>query len=131
MSEWELTEAMGAIRRELDRRETERTKEANAAFVGRFFKYLNCYSSPGPQDRWWLYGRVTGLDEHGMLTGVSFERDKDGKIFMDPRRQFLSFTRGMPELWVEIQRGEFVTALNDVIQELCGLRTATDKPVGA
>jgi hypothetical protein len=74
-----LDEALEIVRDAREREVAERTAEA-MAFVGRCFRYRNCYSLPqGTEDYWYLYAIVQGADA-GWCKGLTFQRDKDGRI---------------------------------------------------
>ena len=49
-------------------------------FIDKCFRYKNSYSCPEkPEDYWWVYSRVMGLDETALIVD-SFQQDSFGKI---------------------------------------------------
>lgn len=65
--------------------ETLARREANGPKVGKFYKTRNSYSCPEkPSDYWWVYEKVTRMDESGFLYTTQFQTDKHGKIFIEP-----------------------------------------------
>jgi len=56
-------------------------RKANAPKVGKCFRTKNSCSCPEkPSDYWWVYARVTRMDESGMLYAMTFQTDKYGNV---------------------------------------------------
>jgi hypothetical protein len=103
-----ISERIGEIQQAED-------EKKSAQFVGRYFRYRNCYSCPEKaSDYWWLYFKVTGY-EGRRLTGYSFQRDKYGKSEFDPNAGAYHFLEGYEEIdaaqFVRA-RAKFLAALN-------------------
>lgn len=91
-------------------------RAAMVGFVGRFFKYRNCYSCPSkPSDYWWLYGAATSVDGCGWLKGWTFQRDRDGGVRVEPTA---SLTNGPESGWEEIDATEFWAAASGILESL-------------
>jgi hypothetical protein len=103
-----ITNRIGEIERERDEAES-------AKFIGRFFKYRNCFSCPEKEsDYWWLYFKVTA-NESRWSKGFDFQRDRDGRVSTDPvALRVLSNNDG----WVEITKGEWDAAWSDCLRRL-------------
>lgn len=56
--------------------EARAKEEENKKYVGRFFKYRNCYSGGDPS--WWLYGTVVWVEEFGRMHGITFQERPNG-----------------------------------------------------
>lgn len=68
-----------------ERQERERFKKEKTLkeFVGKCYKYRNCYSCPQEEkDYWWLYIYVKEIKD-GYLTCQTFQKDSDGKIMIN------------------------------------------------
>ena len=77
----ELKAILRKARDELYGIEGAKKAKTNAKFVGKFYKYRNCYSCPkSPEDYWWYYVAVTNMANDGVLMGWSFQKDQYGKI---------------------------------------------------
>jgi len=64
--------------------ETEKRRKAHAKLVGRSYRYRNSYSCPEkPSDYWWMYTKVTSMDDDGYLRGLQFQVDRDGNIMIE------------------------------------------------
>jgi hypothetical protein len=86
-----LTEKARVIRDKIDRIESAERIELANKVVGKCFRYRNCYSCPqSDADYWWLYRRVTMVDSHGWLRVFDFQKDKDGKIWIEPESRAMS-----------------------------------------
>lgn len=108
--------AHGVIGRHRDNEQ----RRKNAAHVGRFYRYRNCYSCPQREsDYWWVYHSVLSIDEHGSLNGWSFQTDKDGKVTVFPR-DFLSPVL----LQEEIEEVDFYAAFDVLLADLERRRNA-------
>jgi len=65
---------------EIHKREELKKEKALKEFVGKCYKYKNCYSCPQEEkDYWWLYIYVKEIKD-GYLTCQTFQKDSDGKI---------------------------------------------------
>ena len=66
------------------KQEREDRDAAQAAIVGRCFKYRNSYSCPeSDDDRWWLYAKVTHVRD-GSVWCFEFQRDSRGHFEVRP-----------------------------------------------
>jgi hypothetical protein len=89
-----------------------------ASLIGRCFRYRNCYSCPQSEaDYWWLYLRVTDMNEHGSLQGWSFQTDKDGRVSVWAREHILSELVSS-DGYKEIPQAEFDRAYGDLLRGL-------------
>lgn len=104
----QLQDQLCELRQELSQLESNKRDAENAALVGRFFKYRNCYSCPETEsDYWWIYRKVTGVSE-GMLETFEFAKDKDGKMSVE-----LDGACTIHSSWREIDAKEFAAAWDD------------------
>jgi len=56
-------------------------RKANGSKVGKTFRTRNSYSCPEkPSDYWWLWAKVTRMDDGGMLYATTFQVDRYGSI---------------------------------------------------
>lgn len=94
-----LAEMIGGI-------EDAKRRDANGKKVGRYFKTRNSYSCPEkPSDYWWVYAKVTKMDDAGFLYTTEFQIDKNGDINI----RFGHYSYHM-QGWTEIKRSEVVNA---------------------
>jgi hypothetical protein len=77
-----LQEAEAVIRAHREAQDAAKAA-ANRQYVGRYFKYLNSYSLPQPDERWWLYCAIESVDDVGTLRGWTFEHAIDDKITIE------------------------------------------------
>ena len=86
------------------------------ALLDKFFKHSNSYSSPeGPEDYWWIYARVSGINrDDATITMDRFETDTEGKIDVEFERIGYHQMAG----WEEIQADEFWSAWRAVQTKL-------------
>lgn len=86
MNEERIREQMADLRAELDVIEGEKRQQRNAELLGKCFAYRNSYSCPQDESDYWThYTKITDISDSGRLSGISFQRDKDGKIEFEPR----------------------------------------------
>lgn len=72
--------------------------ERNKKFVGRYFRYRNCYSCPEKSsDYWWMYFRVIGVRE-GYLLVQKFQNDNRGRITIETDDMFSVMLDGTQEI---------------------------------
>ena len=93
--------------------EAAREREVSREFVGKCFKYRNCYSCPETEaDYWWLYAVVTHVGE---VVGrvFEFQRDSRGEIKID-----LDYAWYPSDSWIEIEIGELDDAWGLLTQQL-------------
>ena len=65
----------------LSRIRSDKYKSENGSKVGKTFRTRNSYSCPEkPSDYWWLYAKVTRMDNAGMLHATTFQTDKYGVV---------------------------------------------------
>jgi hypothetical protein len=77
----ELTKIACEAQEKLAAIKAEEFRRANAPKVGKTFKTRNNFSCPEkPSDYWWLYSKVTRMDNDGMLYATYFQTDKYGNI---------------------------------------------------
>lgn len=87
-------------------------KKTDTKLVGRCFKYLN--SGGGCDERWWLYYRITGLNEY-RLNALSFEVLPNGNISIEPNASVSGGRFAAGGGYIEIGRGEFDEAWDALI----------------
>ena len=107
----ELKRTIEKARAELRKIEETESAKVNKALVGRYFKYLNRYSS---DNSWWLYVTVTGLSEGGQPLSWNFQKDCYGKIEVESDMFRPSLAAG----YIEITAGDFWEAYEDILSEL-------------
>jgi hypothetical protein len=81
-----LQSQIDKLRGELRDLEAAENEKLGAALVGQCFRYRNCYSCPGPDDYWFMYMKVTGIDAEGKCLVTSFQIDKDGEFQFRPNQ---------------------------------------------
>ena len=97
-------------------REIERAQERaeNEKLIGKCFRYRNSYSCPETDaDYWWIYARVTGLDEGGEPSALEFQTDKYGRTKIEVGAMF-SPKIGWQECTARHFHMEWVDAMNKV-----------------
>lgn len=78
----------------------------NSKKVGRYFKTRNSYSCPEkPSDYWYVYAKVTRMDESGYLHATQFQIDRNGDVNI----RFDQHSYHMLG-WTEIKRAEMLKA---------------------
>lgn len=76
-----LRKIAGEAQDKLWRIEADRRRKENGPKVGKTFRTRNNYSCPEkPSDYWWLYAKVTRMDEGGLLYATTFQTDRYGQI---------------------------------------------------
>jgi hypothetical protein len=61
--------------------EHAKRRKENGSKVGKTFRTQNNYSCPEkPSDYWWLYAKVTRMDDDGLLYATTFQTDKYGNV---------------------------------------------------
>lgn len=96
-------------------------KEEAAQYVGRYFKYRNCYSMPeGPEDYWWLYVCITSMDADGGLRSLNFQTDKYGKMTVESD----DYQSIPSDGYTEIDEDEFLSAFDEMVGVIAGSRPA-------
>ena len=73
----QLESERGKINSEIERRETIARKERARSLIGKCYRYHN--SGDGTGKRWWLYLKVLGVTQNGMLKTVQFEVYSNGE----------------------------------------------------
>jgi len=86
---------------ELNRRDN---RLRNVEAIGKCYRYKNSYGGNGS---WWLYIKVTGIDDEGNLLTLNFQTDAFGGIEIKPRCSAWSITGGKHE---EISSDDFDAA---------------------
>ena len=106
----ELGKILDKTRKELDEILDKEEYEKNIGLVGKYYKYRNSYSCPKEEsDYWYIYRKITGIDEKNRLKVSSFSMDKDGKIEINNNDAF--FSSG----WIEISKFEFDLAWDAIL----------------
>lgn len=78
----------------------------NGKKVGKYFRTRNNYSCPEkPSDYWWVYAKITKMDDAGYLYMTEFQIDKNGDINV----RFDHYAYHM-QGWTEIKRAEMLKA---------------------
>lgn len=77
----ELTKIAREAQEKLGEIRAAEFRRLNGPKVGKAFKTRNNFSCPEkPSDYWWLYSKVTRMDDDGMLYATDFETDRYGNI---------------------------------------------------
>ena len=113
MDKKELEETLSMTRRALMEIEDEERKAENQKYVGKFFKFRNCYSCPEENGYWWLYIAITGMDEFGTLMAWNFQTDIYGKSEIEKETVFYN-----SKDHIEISEIEFREAYSVFVKEL-------------
>lgn len=94
---------------------------ANNWLVGKYFKVINGYSIPGPDETWWLYKHVAKLDKEGEPFGWAFQQDCDGYVSIEPNvRLYLDAEHQ------EITAVEFANAYQEILEFLNQVHISVD-----
>lgn len=81
----DLKETIMTARKELNTITDVQDKIKDAEFLGKCFKFKNCYSCPGkPEDYWWIYKKVVSAESG--LHVFCFQMDCNGMIRIEPDR---------------------------------------------
>jgi hypothetical protein len=102
---------------ELQQLESQERFSRNVDLVGRYYKFHNSYSCPqNESDYWWIYQRITGINEYGNLQAISFATDKNNKMTIEEEHSVYL------DRWIEITEDEFrkqwnkfVTKINQIV----------------
>lgn len=82
--EQELVDIISTARTELHSITDKRHVEELQQYVGKYYKYKNCYSCPeSEKDYWYVYRYVKRISEYSLVI-FEFEKDKHGKITIEP-----------------------------------------------
>lgn len=82
MTKIQLQKIGSVCRDEIHKRELLGREKNLKGFVGKCYKYKNCYSCPQEEkDYWWLYIRVKEVKD-GCLVCQTFQKDSYGKIII-------------------------------------------------
>ena len=100
----ELQAIIAEARNELNDIEDQERCDRNAKYVGRCYRYRNSY---GHGESWWLYAMVTGISEDGLMSGIRFQNDGNGKLDFETDRYMSESTLQEP-----ITRAEFDAAFS-------------------
>lgn len=97
--------------------EAENERDAKK-FIGKCFKYRNCYSCPEkPSDYWWLYGVVIEAED-GSVELFYFQKDSHGQ-FTTGKHENWSIRGGkLHEGWIPITANELVGEWNKHVKEI-------------
>lgn len=107
-----LRKEAGVIHQRISAIEASDRVAQGKTLVGKCFKYRNCYSCPEkPSDFWWSYTVVTAIDDHGWLTLLSFQSDKNGRV--EIKTDVLMYSGYLPG-YVEITTNELAGAWLDL-----------------
>lgn len=105
------------LRREIARAEKQLSESELPALrkkhVGTYLKYRNSYSCPqGPEDYWWVYGRVTDVSGYGDFVQFEMETvavDKYGTLRVEKKERAGGG-------WVESSGDEFRGAVKQALR---------------
>jgi len=89
--------------------EAKRLKEDMPAlkkkYLGKCFKYKNCYSMPSkPSDYWWLYIKITGIEDNNYFRAMTFEDDGKGRIEFEINKWHSLFDKHIPITFKEYKK---------------------------
>lgn len=123
----ELEAKMREIRGELNELTDARDASAAAALVGRTFRYRNCYSCPEDDaDYWWLYTRILSSDEHGSLSILNFQTDKNGRAEIEITLGVACSFGYRDEIGAD-EFNEALAAFNKLVSDRCQQHAAAPK----
>ncbi len=109
----QLEDTLRKTRDQINKIEQTEREQRNAEFVGRHFRYKNCYSCPEkPSDYWWMYIRVTGLKE-GVLVVQKFQRDSRGMIAIETDEYYHQMLCGCQEITKHQYEKAFAKIMKD------------------
>lgn len=87
----------------------------NKPLLGRTFKYRNSYSCPDKaSDYWWMYVKITGLSDDGVLVATSFQTCKYRRFSIEPDLRIHNIDAG----YVAIRPSEFAAAWQSAKRKL-------------
>lgn len=103
-----------AARQKLWEAEAVARDRANAALVGKCFRYRNSYSCPTkPEDYWFMYVKVIAAKD-GQVSVFQFQTDKDGKFSIDPINRYCSLNENYRPITEKQFAAAWVSQNNDV-----------------
>jgi len=96
-----------------EKQNTKKNKEMKR-FIGKYYKYRNCYSYPQEEkDYWWLYLYVTKVED-GCLHVFEFQKDSCGKITIEDNARM----GAIYEKYIECTVEEFYGAWKDLMDNI-------------
>jgi hypothetical protein len=103
---------------EIQKREELKKEKALKEFIGKCYKYRNCYSCPQEEkDYWWLYIYVKEIKD-GYLTCQTFQKDSDGKIMIDLNSEMHSIDNN----YILCSKEEFDSSFERIMIEIDNAR---------
>jgi hypothetical protein len=108
----ELQQIIDNARKELFIIENEERRNINNNFIGKYYKYRNSYSCPKENEYWWIYQKITNVDEHGILYSLQFQKDIFGEIRINSHENTYMIN------WIEITEKEFLEELKKIVDEI-------------
>jgi hypothetical protein len=105
-----------------DRYYEEVEKPALHKLVGKCFRYRNCYSCPQPDEYWYRYYIVTGVED-ATVRAIACQIDKDGKAQVEHDRVLAIGGEPMSG-FVPVPRGTFDREYRRTLRALTPTRKA-------
>lgn len=116
-TESEIEAELAPLLAERNRLRDEKVEAESLAFVGKCFKYRNCYSCPKePSDYWWMYTKVVSVGEYWPVA-FEFQTDRDGRITVEKKECFHRL-----DGYDEITAKEFNAAWRKVQQSIARMK---------
>jgi hypothetical protein len=113
----ELQKRIDDARTELFKITDAEKYENNIKLLNKCYKFRNSYSCPhNEEDYWWMYQKITSINEYGNLKSFTFQTDKDGKIEIEQNYEFCESEK------IEIDYKEFVDEWNYLLVKLIGIK---------
>ncbi len=77
----ELRRIIADAQKSLSAIQYQERRRAHERLIGKCYKFRNSYSCPEKEsDYWWLYRKITSMDEFGWLNTFEFQKDRSGQI---------------------------------------------------
>ena len=106
----EIQKQISKLQDELNEIELKERLKNNPPLIGKYYKYDNGYNLG---ERWWLYKKVTSIDEDGRLISFEFEKTSDDHIIIRA-----SYDSWHDNGWIKISKKEFKKEWNKIKKEI-------------
>lgn len=104
------------LRAEKREREEKKLRKHNMRYLGKTYKWRNCYSCPEKDsDYWWFYLKVKEISADGSLVCSTFEKTSTGIIKFEPGYGWFHEPQ---DDWTEITEAEYLQAFSALRKEV-------------
>lgn len=123
----ELEAKVRELRGELNELTDARDAAESAALVGKMYRYRNSYSCPEDEaDYWQLYTKVLSSNDHGSLSVLNFQTDKDGRAEIEITLGVACSFGYRDEIGAD-EFNEALAAFNRLVSDRCQQHAAAPK----